>query len=133
MRQQLMGRYVSQDMITAVRSIKAIKGGRVFLVVGEKMAAGCSNCNGNGQLHLQTIIGGPFEAVPQSVTNNKTHTVPTFIEGKWYQVRLRGYECPVCGGAQLVSKMEEDIQNSQIDSLTGDMKMKNSYRQGANR
>lgn len=129
MRQQLMGRFVPSDMMTAVQAIKRA-GGRVFMVVGDAMLDGCSNCNGNGYLHLQTVVGGPFDYVPMSISNNKTHTIPTNIDNKWYQVKLKGFECPVCGGEQLVSELDESIKNSHLDALTKDMTMKSSYRDG---
>ena len=122
MRQQINGHYVPDQMIWDLKAIKRV-GGKAYLVVGDKAAQGCSNCNGCGHIHLQTVVGGPYDYQPISIANNKQTTVPTTINGKWYQVRTKGYTCPVCGGEQVVSQLDEDIRNENLDALAGDMKI----------
>lgn len=127
--QELNGRKVSDEMYQDARIISKV-GGRMFLVVGEQMAAGCSNCNGNGFLHLQTIAGGPYEYVPTSISDDKNHKVPAFIDGAWYHVKIKGYPCPVCGGEQIVSEIDERITNAALFDAAEKMQTKSNYRQG---
>jgi hypothetical protein len=57
----------------------------------------CSNCGGGGVLILQTVTGGPNDnARPGRANDLPVPETSTYINGKWFMVKDKGYSCPVC-------------------------------------
>ena len=57
----------------------------------------CSNCEGAGQLGIETFIAGPF-------TNAQDKKHVTYYEGTYYVHELALFYCPDCSGSGLFSR-----------------------------
>ena len=87
---------VTQEMMSDARSIRG-GGGKVYLAVvdvdnTDAQAAHCVNCNGSSQLHLQHVVGGPYD-VP---TSGGKGTTMIYQNDSWYAAKMTVYNCPVC-------------------------------------
>lgn len=111
---RLAGRIVSEPAFDFVRRCKQANQ-RVFMTIGS-MAEGeavggrfeathCENCDGFGRFAIQVIVAGPFSNVPPYVREKGAGeeggimASPAYHNGKWYQMAMNQYECPVCGGS----------------------------------
>ena len=90
------------------------QGMKVFIEIPEPLSqlmtlknrnATCSNCSGGGAIAVSWYVGGPFDYVPPcspppdpaNVKDLPTNAM--YINDRWYQVKRRGFNCPVCRGA----------------------------------
>lgn len=93
---------LTAEMKTKIRAIRQ-QGGKIFLAIPEDMESGCTNCHGGGNMFLQTVVGGPFDSpMPGQGEGHgdeeKSSPINIYEQGAWYQVRTKGYSCPVCRG-----------------------------------
>ena len=79
-----------QAAINEIREVRA-RGGKVFDATPD-LGTGCTNC-AQGWHYLAFVVGGPFEAPQMS----KPGATAYYVDGKHYQVNIKGFACPICG------------------------------------
>lgn len=111
---RLAGRVVTEAAFDFVRRCKQANQ-RVFLTIGG-MAEGeavsgrfdpthCENCDGFGRFGIQVIVAGPFQNIPPYLREKgggdegRIMAAPGFHNGKWWQMSMNQYDCPLCGGS----------------------------------
>ncbi len=103
---------------TAYEDAQRIKrtGGKCHLMLPEngqiQNPSTCRNCDGLGEVIIETITGGP-QMSPMQISPNSGEAT-THFDDQWYKRKLTTYPCVVCNGIGKIAVKQDEVREMQL-------------------